>query len=317
MRAARTRADVAAYLAFRAPATYAACVFVLSRLAEQRPDWAPRTLLDVGAGPGVASWAAAAVWPGLERVTLVDAEPAMIEAGRALAASAASRALAEATWVRGDAGGAGEAAELVLVSYVLNELREDAVAPLVRRLWDWTRDTAVFVEPGTPDGYRRVLAARDAVLGGGGFTVAPCPHDRPCPLPPGDWCHFAVRLPRSEAHRAAKGVTRGFEDEKLSYAVLARGQERRARSRVIRQPEIHSGHVYLGLCETDGLRRATVTRRDREAYRRARKAAWGDAWELDLPHPPRGLRRPAPPAGSRSASGRECAREDSNLRPAD
>ena len=246
----------------------------------------------MGAGPGVASWAAAAVWPGLERVTLVEPEPEMVAAGRALADAAPWSSAV--SWLQGEAAATAEQAELVLVSYVLNELREDAVGPLVRRLWERASDTAVFVEPGTPDGYGRVLAARDAVLDAGGVTVAPCPHDRPCPLPTGDWCHFAVRLPRSQAHRAVKGVARGFEDEKLSYAVLARGRERRARSRVIRQPGIHSGHVYLDLCETDGLRRETVTRRDKEAYRRARKVAWGDAWVLE-----------------------ECAREDSNLRPAD
>jgi ribosomal protein RSM22 (predicted rRNA methylase) len=259
---------------------------VLSRLAEQLPDWRPRTVLDLGAGPGVATWAALAVWPEVERTTLVEAEPEMIRAGR--------RLLPDAQWIRADVGEGERSAELVLVSYVLNELRDESVPVLARDLWRRTEDLLVVIEPGTPDGYRRVLAARDAVLAAGGVTVAPCPHDRACPLPPGDWCHFAVRLPRGEAHRSVKGVARGFEDEKLSYAALARARQRRATSRVIRQPEIHSGHVYLDLCETDGLRRATVSRRDKDAFRRARKIAWGDAWSLE-----------------------ECAREDSNLRPAD
>ena len=279
-RAARTDADVAAYVAARAPATYAAAVFVLARLAEQRPDWRPRTVLDAGAGPGVATWAATAVWPELERATLVEIEPAMARAGRALAAVAPTPALREATWVEGDLAASREHADLVLVSYVLNELRPQDGEAVALSLWERAADTAVFLEPGTPDGYRRVLAARAAVLGAGGFTLAPCPHDDACPLLPGDWCHFAVRLPRSAAHRAAKGVTRGFEDEKLAYAVLGRAPSPRQRSRIIRPPEIHGGHVYLDLCEPDGIRRATVTRRDKEAFRRARKAAWGDAFGL-------------------------------------
>ncbi len=278
-KAARTEADVAAYVAYRAPATYAAMVFVLAHLAEQRPGWCPDTLLDVGAGPGVASLAAAAVWPALERITLVEAEPEMIRAGRALAAVARASAVRDATWVQADAAAADAHADLVLVSYVLNELSPDGVAPLVSKLWEQTEDTIVLVEPGTPDAYRLVLAAREVVLGAGGFTVAPCPHDEPCPLPQGDWCHFSVRLSRGEAHRAAKSVARGFEDEKLSYAALAREPQRRATSRVIRRPVLRSGHVYLDLCEQDGLRRAIVTRREKEKYRRARKAAWGDAFE--------------------------------------
>ena len=66
-RAARTRTEVAAYLAYRAPATYAAAAAVFRQVALQRPGWRPRSLLDVGAGPGVAAWAAREAWPSLER----------------------------------------------------------------------------------------------------------------------------------------------------------------------------------------------------------------------------------------------------------
>ena len=279
-RAARTQAEVAAYVAYRMPATYAAALDVLSRLAQQRPEWSPRSVLDVGAGPGVATWAAAAVWPGLERATFVEAEPEMARVGRTLAAAGPST-LRDAEWVLGDAATPTDAADLVLLSYVLGEIAEDELAIRTRRLWERAEDAIVFLEPGTPEGYARVLLARDVILGVGGFTVAPCPHDLPCPLAPGDWCHFAVRLPRSEAHRVVKGVSRGFEDEKLSYAALTRSRERRAVSRVIRPPQIRSGHVYLDLCEPEGLRREVVTRRDKERYRRARKAAWGDAFALE------------------------------------
>jgi ribosomal protein RSM22 (predicted rRNA methylase) len=75
-----------------------------------------------------------------------------------------------------------------------------------------------------------------------------------------------------------KDVSRGFEDEKLSYAVLTRAPAGPAEARVIRQPQIRSGHVHLELCERGGLVRAVVSKRDREEYRRARKVGWGDAW---------------------------------------
>ena len=273
--------EVAAYLAYRAPATYAAMVDVLSHLAEQRPDWRPASVLDVGAGPGVASWAAVAVWPAVAGVTFLEAEPEMVRQGRALAAAAREPALRNGDWITADAATPAAPADLVLVSYVLAELADAHVEPLAAELWGRSRDTIVFLEPGTPDGYARVLLARDAVIAGGGFTIAPCPHDLPCPLQPGDWCHFAARLPRSEAHRAVKGVTRGFEDEKLSYAALTRSRERRALSRVIRPPRIRSGHVYLDLCEDEGVRQAVITRREKERYRRARRSAWGDAFVVE------------------------------------
>ena len=242
------------------------------QVALQRPGWTPRSLLDVGAGPGVAAWAAIETWPSLTELTLVEAEPEMIVAGREL--------LPEAAWVARDLAGARGPAELVLASYVLGEL--DGAGAVAAQLWEQAMDTIAFIEPGTPVGYVNVLAARAAALQLGGHTVAPCPHDLPCPLQAGDWCHFAVRLPRSRLHRRAKGVELGYEDEKFSYAVLSREPVAAAPARVIRQPQIRSGHVNLVTCEPEGIHAHTLSRKHGALFREARKAAWGDA----IPRPP-------------------------------
>ena len=112
--------------------------------------------------------------------------------------------------------------------------------------------------------------------------LAPCPHDAPCPLPAGDWCHFATRLARSRTHRLAKGAERGFEDEKFSYIVLYSGAPPGGRRRVLRRPDLRPGHVVLDLCTADGLERRTVSKRDGADYRAARKVGWGDTLELDI-----------------------------------
>ena len=275
-RAARTSGDVAAYLASRAPATYAAAAEVFGQISLIRPDWAPTSILDLGAGPGIATWAAIEAWPEIAAVTLVEAEPEMVRAGSALAEHG-QKALRHATWTVSDAGVAGAQADLVVVSYVIGELKSAALDGFVRHAWARAADTLVIVEPGTTAGYRRTLAARAAVIAAGGSTLAPCPHDRPCPLPEGDWCHFAVRLPRSRTHRLAKGAERGFEDEKLSYAVLTRGQVETVTARIIRRPEQNPGHVIFSLCTSEGLERRTVSRRDKSSYRDARKRVWGDS----------------------------------------
>ncbi len=240
-------------------------------MALQRPDWRPHSLLDVGAGPGVAAWAAREAWPSLEELTLVEIEPEMVAAGREL--------LPDARWLTGDVSAASGQADLVVASYVLGELAD--VVATATGLWEHAADTIAFVEPGTPAGYRRVLEARAAVIGAGGFTVAPCPHDLPCPLPDDDWCHFAVRLPRSKLHRRAKGVELGYEDEKFSYAVLSREPAPKAPARIIRQPQIRSGHVILATCEPDGVRSRTVSRKQGALYKDAKGAAWGDAFDAD------------------------------------
>ena len=162
---------------------------------------------------------------------------------------------------------------------MLGELAD--VAGTATQLWRHATDTIAFVEPGTPAGYRRILEARAAVIEAGGFTVAPCPHDLPCPLPADDWCHFAVRLPRSKLHRRAKGVELGYEDEKFSYAVLSREPAAKAPARIIRQPQVRSGHVHLVTSEPDGIHARTVSRKQGAAYKNARGAAWGDAFDAD------------------------------------
>src|ERR1700754_4322720 len=53
------RADIAAYLLTRMPATYAAVTRVLDEVLGRVSGFEPRSLLDAGAGPGTAAWAAA------------------------------------------------------------------------------------------------------------------------------------------------------------------------------------------------------------------------------------------------------------------
>ena len=222
----------------------------------------------------MAAWAAVAAWPSLEDVTLVEPEPEMVAAGRELA-------LPDARWVATDLGNVEGPAELVLASYVLGELDDARLEGVAATLWEQAADTIAFVEPGTPAGYRRILQARAVVIAAGGSTVAPCPHDLMCPLPADDWCHFAIRLPRSKLHRRAKGAERGFEDEKYSYAVLSRPLVPKADARIIRQPQVRSGHVNLVTSEPDGIHQRTVSRKQKELYKNAKDVAWGDAFDAD------------------------------------
>src|SRR5215207_7078479 len=59
-----------AYLAVRMPATYAAVFAALDETAGRLGEAEISSVLDVGAGPGTAAWAATDVFPDVERVTL-------------------------------------------------------------------------------------------------------------------------------------------------------------------------------------------------------------------------------------------------------
>src|SRR5882672_6459380 len=75
--AIKSETDALAYALARMPATYAAVVASLNAFREIRPDFSPKSLLDVGAGPGTASWAAAEAFSSLQDFTLLDANDAL------------------------------------------------------------------------------------------------------------------------------------------------------------------------------------------------------------------------------------------------
>lgn len=271
----------AAYAAYRMPATFAAASSALCQLAAQVPGFQPLTQADVGGGTGAAIWAAAQVWPDLARVQVLEREAAVIEVGRRLARSAPAAAVRDASWTRCLLGrdAAIPAADLITMCYLLGELTPAAAAATVREAAA-RGQAVVLIEPGTPDGYRRVLAARGALIEAGLTVVAPCPHDRDCPIEPGtDWCHFAARLHRSALHRRLKEGALGHEDEKFSYVAATRDRWPAAPGRILRHPKLAKGAVTLSLCtDPPGLASRTVFRRETGLYRSARNAAWGDPW---------------------------------------
>ncbi|WFB09845.1 small ribosomal subunit Rsm22 family protein [Streptomyces sp. LX-29] len=280
----RDRSDVAAYAAYRMPATYEAVCAALAAFADAVPDWAPGSHVDVGGGTGAATWAVAATWGGERPVTVLDwAEPALA-LGREIAA--ANPALKAVEWRRARIGAqlAVDAADLVTVSYVLNELTEADRGSLVAAVAA-AAQAVVIIEPGTPDGYARVIEARDRLVAAGFHIAAPCPHSAACPIVPGsDWCHFAARVSRSSLHRQVKGGSLSYEDEKFSYVAATRFPVAPAPSRVVRKPQIRKGQVLLELCTAEeGLRRENVTKRHGPLYRAARDADWGDAWPPSEP----------------------------------
>jgi ribosomal protein RSM22 (predicted rRNA methylase) len=268
--------SVLAYLATRLPATYAAIRASLAAIAERRPDFAPRTLLDVGAGPSTDLWAAADCWP-IEDALLIENSPVSRAFGEKLAAAAP---VARVAWQSADITRALETPprDLVTLSYVLDELPPDSLPALLERLWAATAGILLIVEPGRPAGWQRILAARDILLAAGAHIVAPCPHALACPLTPPDWCHFARRVARSRLHRLAKGGDVPWEDEKFIYLAVSREPGPVPAARVIAPPRVSTGQVTLKLCTAQGrAEQRHLTRRDGEAFRKARRVDWGDA----------------------------------------
>lgn len=275
-------ADLAAYLTVRLPATFAVNNRVLSEVAALRPDFAPASIADIGAGPGTAGWAALATWDSITAVEQVEATPAFGALLHDLNAASGLPALVNAG-VRDETLIQWNAApkDLVIASYVLAEMAETAIDAAVKKLWLAAASMLVLIEPGTPDGFRRIRIARDALRKAGAVIVAPCTHDGACPMTGGDWCHFKARVQRSRAHMHAKGATVPFEDEPFSYLAVARDGAASAGARVLSPTVISKAGAELKLCTGAGVSRQTVAVRDKAVFKRAKKLGWGDLWTAD------------------------------------
>ncbi|KAI9817693.1 MAG: 37S ribosomal protein S22 [Thelocarpon impressellum] len=151
-----------------------------------------------------------------------------------------------------------------------------------------------------------------------GMIVAPCTNHGKCPMyaTPGlqhgrrDFCHFPQRYLRPAYLQRILGAhDRNHEDVQFSYVAVLRGRDPRTRERMqqgedataaafaghsehsvdplslprtVLPPLKRRGHVILDVCTPAGrIERWTVPRSfDKQAYRDARKARWGDLWAL-------------------------------------
>ena len=270
--------SVDAYLAARMPATYAAITRVFELVGEVAGDFEPASLLDVGAGPGTASWAAQEHWPTLQNIIMVERDSRFAAMASALAKVSHGAALRGAKVALSDLRALEAKADLVVAAYVFAEQAVAHAGALAERLWAACDGVLVIVEPGTPEGFQRIREARQALLKAGASMLAPCPHEGACPIAGEDWCHFKTRLPRSRLHMRAKGAVVPFEDESFSFVAVAREGRILPEARILAPPVVNKVSATLKLCTHEGIRGAVVASRSKAEYKRARKKGWGDFW---------------------------------------
>ena len=309
-----TEDDVLAYALTRLPATYAATSAALTQLCAALPDFRPTRLIDVGAGPATASFAAVEAFASLDELRLFDANARFRALGLQLREAAESAALRNASYRLGDARtllgeAASRPADLVIASYMAGEIPAGEIASFAKALWIATASVLLVIEPARrramPASWRSAAsclprafvmkrsiapaaATRHRARSGAQdhaqvrvqdrvYVAAPCPHELSRPLTCTDWCHFAQRLPRRRDHLQVKGVAVPYEDEKFSYVVLSRLAPEWIDARVLAPPVITKGAIISKLCTPDGLVRDAAERRNGAAYRRRKDWRWGEA----------------------------------------
>ncbi|MCH9610841.1 MAG: hypothetical protein S4CHLAM81_10480 [Chlamydiales bacterium] len=238
----------AIYLEVRFPATQA----VLQRVMQEAP--AGNSLLDFGAGPGCDL--------EYEKITRVEHNPHIFKIGK--------KRHPKDHWLTALPK---ERHDIVLCSYSLGESPH-----MIEQLWELTNVALIIVEPGTPAGYQNILDFRERVIKRGGFVVAPCPHEKRCPMQSG-WCHFGTKVARTQKHRILKGGTLGWEEEKYSFVILSKEEPKERKFRILHVPQKRKGHIKLTLCEEEGIFERTVTKSN-EGYKQLKKARWGDGYRV-------------------------------------
>ncbi len=211
-----------AYLLFYWPVSYAQARAVLGELPRR-----PRTVLDLGSGPGPVAFAA--LDAGASEVAAADRSAPALALARALAAEA-EEPLATRTWTGGAALPEG-AFDAITLGHVLNELGRGPAA-LAERATLLERAAAqlrpggslVVLEPALRDTSRELLQVRDLLVARGYAVRAPCLWRGACPalVKASDWCH-AERTwsPPPVLDALAREAGLHKEALKMSYLVLA------------------------------------------------------------------------------------------------
>lgn len=269
--------EALAYIAARLPATYAANARVYGAVRELLPDFEPETMLDMGAGPATGSLAAVQNFPSLKKIELVEPNKYLREAGNDLVVPH----LPHAIWDNGTLENfKPEAkADIVLLSYVLNEVAQDKIIKFLLPLWEACNGIMVIIEPGTPQGAEVILTIREWVISQSLQVLAPCPHDVTCPLQ-GDekrWCHFSVRSERSKLQKQLKAGEAGYEDEKFSYLVVSRLPAQRPSYRVIGHP-VGERVREVQVCGTNRAETLKISK-SHSLYKTVKKCEWGDGFD--------------------------------------
>lgn len=274
--------DALAYLALRAPATYAQIWGAAAAIREIVPHWQPTTLLDLGCGPGSGLWALTDLFPSLTQATCIDQSPHFLTLGRQILS--ATQAPLAVTWQQADLLHRIQQLEttydIVLLANVLNELPEEQRAILVAAAFQRSRHLLMIIEPGTPVGSGIVQSAAHQ-LAPSGTLIAPYLDNQ---FVEEKWLHFPQRFTRPgftrrlrQAMRESALMASDWEEAKYSYVAVGKiAPEINPWGRVIRSVQVAKGQLEVLVLTKEQPLVVKVTKRHKHAFAFAKKLRWGD-----------------------------------------
>ena len=269
--------EALSYAISRMPSTYCAIYSALDHILKNCNEKI-NTCYDIGAGTGAATWAVNQCIH-FEKCTCFEREQDMIDVGKKLMKGV--ELLKQVDWKKFDIlkDNFTEKADLIITSYMINELPEENKNEIIKKLWNITNKILLIIEPGTPAGFKNIVNAREMLLKEGANIIAPCSHQSECKIKEDDWCSFYVRVNRSGIQRLAKKGELGYEDEKFSYIAFSKTAIDNQKTRILRHPQIYQGYVKIKVCTNHGIEEKIYSKKDGEIYKKIKKLNAGDIIE--------------------------------------
>ncbi len=256
------------YAISRMPATYSVIYTLVSALFNQGLILDVNSVIDVGSGTGAGYFAFKEVDSDI-KINLVERDQFMIDVCKKLTDDEVEILKADIVKDNIDAS-----ADMIVVSYVLSEMKEQDRLNVALKLLEKTNKYLLIIDTGTPRTYENMMTLKRFVQENGYKIVAPCMSEK-CGLK-NDYCQFYSRVERSSLMRMAKSADLSYEDEKYFYLLISKENVQTDKFRVIRRPIIKTNNIELTICGKDGVKKQTFTKQNKEKFKLAKKAKIND-----------------------------------------
>jgi len=295
------------YLVTRTAAEFASLVTIFRQIKDSDDKYQPRTLFDFGSGVGSGLWAAREVFGQFTEAFMVDSSKHMNDLARLILDANVSPGddyvpsgvsfrlqLPSTISLKYD---------LVICSNTLFELPSASERlSALNNIWDRVEDGGylVLAETGTNAGFHLIAEARDFLIqisqinsdndgdtdrsNNIGHSVAPCPHDAPCPRHTGDTipCNFEIKYSNFQFDAHSKSTV---GSELVSYFVFKK--ERRIVAgwpRLVETPVKTKTCIYCRLCTPNGTLQEALSRKkdDHDLFQLSKRLRWGDNFPVKL-----------------------------------
>lgn len=259
-----SKSDSSIYAISRMPATFAVIFSLLDNLWNQGKLEKISTVADIGSGTGAGFFACKEFFEDID-ISLYERDKNMIDVFDEFETG---EKVTKFDFLTDEID---KKADLVMCSYVFSELNDAGRELAIKKMLSCSNRYVLIVDTGTPRTYENFMRLKAKIKEMGYKISAPCESEK-CGLK-NDYCQFYARVERSALMKLSKNAELSYEDEKYFYLLIDKqlANENLQENRVIRRPILKTNFVELKLCTNDGVKLMIVTKKDKQAYQKAKK----------------------------------------------